>query len=179
MALLVNQYGPIKAPPTPPPERVREDPLRERIETLVGFDPFHFLEELRNAQEEVAVLRQQEAVLVAEASPFRARYTYPSLWEHERKAKLALLSERRRNEVRQEQGKITEKELDEWAHAHPEYLKMLSRAEVGRQRLEDLDASLARVRGEIETALAVVKFFELRSRLGEELVRFRSKEETP
>lgn len=168
---LMSQGSGIMAPP--PGE---SGSVLDRAEALFGFQPGEVLSQLRDAQAETTRLRREEAQLAAELASYRARFAYPSHFEHERKLKLSVLKEARRAEYSRMGEKITESALDEYAHAHPEYRQFLDAGLRDRQKMEQLEANLVEVRGKIETAKGAELYFERATRMGESLIFHSARE---
>jgi len=144
--------------------------FKDRQQAVLGFDPHDTLDKLRAAQQATAFLRKEEARLAAEVASYRARFAYPSHFEHERKAMLSRLTESFRREAQVGNEKITNGQLDSMAHANTEYQGFLGEAYRQRQTLERLEADLIRVRGEIETARGVEVYYERLARTNESLI---------
>jgi hypothetical protein len=147
-----------------------------RLEAVLGLDPRTTLDKLRDAQKETSTLQGQRAEVLAELASYEARYSYPSHWEHERKALLSRLVESRRMEMAGRGEKITEAGLDSYAHAHDEYRSFLGESRRERTRMEELKARLARLNAQVETAKGVEEYYSRHARLNESLVYFSGKE---
>ena len=159
----------------PAPGQYSSD-VSERLEAMVGVDPRETLEKLRTAQDNTRLLRQQLAFKKAELSSYKARYGFPSHWEHERKALLARLSGNRRIELGARGEKVTESALDEYAHGHSEYRSFLEVALRDRQAMERLDAEVAKLHDDIETAKGVETYFAEHVRLNNGLIYHSARE---
>lgn len=145
--------------------------IEHRVQSSTGLTPRDTLAKMREALDELHRLRKEEARLHAELATYRARFNYPSHWEHERKAKLETLKESRRREMGGRGEKVTEGALDSHAHAHMEYLAFLDTSYRQRQEKERLESDLYRIQGQIETLQGVVAWYDKNNRLDEELVR--------
>lgn len=150
--------------------------ILDRAEALFGFEPGDILNQLKAAQEESTRLRKEEARVASLLTSYKARYGYPSHYEHERKVKLSVLKEARRAEYHRAGEKITESQLDEYAHAHPDYQNFLNEGLRDRRTMENLEAELTRIKGELETSKASEVYFERASRMGESLIYHSSRE---
>lgn len=162
--------------PAPMPTGGYSADVSDRLESMVGVDPRDTLAKLREAQQVTAGLRKRIAEKKAELASYKARYGYPSHWEHERKALLSRLmnNERIKHQIRSE--KFTESALESQAHAHEEYRSFLSDGLRDRQVMERLDAEVARLHGEIETAEAVEVYYERHCRLNDSLIYHSGRE---
>jgi hypothetical protein len=168
-----RDFGKIMAPP---PQRFDAE-VSARLQAILGMDPRETLDKLRDAQKQTADLRREEAMVVAKLATYKARYYgHPSFWEHERKALLARLKSHERDRLLRLGDKVTEGLLDDYAHAHGEYMTFLNEAKREREKMEDLDAELTDVRGRIEIARGVEQFYERHARLNDGLVYFSGKE---
>lgn len=150
--------------------------ITDRAEAIFGFDPFNETEKLKAAQGMTAALRGEEAEVAALASSYEARFSYPSHFEHERKAKLSVIIEQRRAEARRAGEKITEAALDSYAHSHLDYTNLLESAASQRKEWERLKARLVEIRSEIETSKAAEVYYERRIRMAEALVYHSGRE---
>lgn len=150
--------------------------VSERMESMVGVDPRTTLDKLREAQQETSRLRAREAEVKAKLATYKARYGYPSHWEHERKALLSRLSAHERDRANNAGEKVTESYLDEYAHSHGEYRSFLKEARQERERMEQLEAEAAELHGKIETAKGVETYYERHARLNDGLIWHSARE---
>lgn len=150
--------------------------VSERMESMVGVDPRQTLDLLRDAQRETSKMRAQEAQVLAKLATYRARFSYPSHWEHERKALLSRLSAHERDRAGAAGEKVTESYLDEYAHSHGEYRSFLKEAQQERERMEVLEAEAKALHGKIETAKGVETYYERHARLNDGLIWHSARE---
>jgi hypothetical protein len=150
--------------------------IRERASALWGFDPEETLEKMRLAQKKLEELRDEESTLAGQLAMYEARYGYPSHFEHERKANLCTLMEGERNRQLARGEKPTEKQLDNFAHAHANYLAFLDAAKRERLEWNRLKAKLVEVQNEIEVAKGAVTYYERKARLNESMIFHSGKE---
>jgi len=160
----------------PPPNAQYQADVAAKLEAVMGLDPRTTLDKLREAQQQTSAKMREKAEVVAELASFEARYSYPSHWEHERKAMLSRLVEHRRNELHSRGEKITEGALDSYAHAHDEYRSFLNEARRERNRMQDLKARMARLNADIETYKGVEEYYSRHARLNESLVYYTGRE---
>jgi hypothetical protein len=159
----------------PPPSGRHSADVSARLEALVGLDPRETLDKLRDAQQETARLRDREAKIAAELATFRARFSFPSIWEHERKCLLARLAAGERERAVGVK-KVSEAYLDEYAHQHSEYQRFLEMGRRDREKMEELEVQLSGIRGQIETGKGVEEYYLRHARLNDGLVWAAGKE---
>lgn len=150
--------------------------VSERMEAMVGVDPRTTLDKLREAQKETARLRERLAEVKSKLAIYKARYGYPSHWEHERKALLARLASHERDRAGSKGEKVTESYLDEYAHSHGEYRSFLKEARQERERMEQLEAEAGELHAKIETAEGVETYYERHARLNDGLIWHSARE---
>jgi dihydropteroate synthase len=146
-----------------------------RLQSLVGVDPRQTLDLLREAQQETARLRDEEAKVAGLLATYRARFSYPAMWDHERKNLLARLAAGERERLAGVR-KFSEAYLDEYARAHSEYQRFLEMGRKDREEMERLDALLSAIRGRIEVAKGVETYYSEHVRLNNSLIFHSARE---
>jgi hypothetical protein len=114
-----------------------------KITAQIGMDPERLIAERREIMEKLAELEDRYSQL----DGFYRGGT-ASAYDHKRKAVLSKIAKKWREEESESRvGKVTEREIEEAAHAHPDYHAFL---EAGRNDLNEL----ARLKGEKARLLA-------------------------
>lgn len=149
----------------------------DRVRTLVGVDPDLEIEQYQAAAADLRALREREAAISAELKAYQAEFYrngQTSHYDNERRAFLASLAMERRLGIEQSGEKITglAQYLDDYAHAHPDYLLWLRKKHERRLDMARLEGDLARVQAEIEAAQMQLKLAENRVRLTQSLIGF-------
>lgn len=149
----------------------------DRVRALAGVDPDLEIEQFQEAAADLRALREREAALSAELKAYQAEFFkngQTSHYDNERRAFLAALAMRRRNEIEQSGEKITglAQYLDDYAHAHPDYLLWLQKKHERRLDMARLEAELAQVQAEIEAAQMRLKLADHRLNLARSLIAF-------
>jgi multidrug resistance efflux pump len=96
-----------------------------------------------------------------------------SHFDYQRKKLLSQLAEDERAKYQSRGEKPpSDASLDKFAHAHAQYARFLDDGLAERRELERLRAKLDQMHGELETALAVVTYYDKELRINEEVIRF-------
>lgn len=144
----------------PPPNLDRfKEQTEEVVRAVVGVNPQQVLDLYLAAQQKAGKIREEIAEVSSLLVSLRARYwtisTNPSHFDIQRKILLKQLSE----EIRQEEGKMSDARADAKAHAHPDYIDFIQREEKGRLEMEFLLQKQAALQDKLETALGVVEYY--------------------
>jgi hypothetical protein len=115
--------------------------------------------EVRMGLEPIENLLDERERLVAEVAELRAKYGAFGVWDHIRKTELAQLRMRLRAEWTAVGGKRpTNDQLDDEAHAHPEYIDLIRQTLADRTRWVRLEERLAGIDFLINRGQSVARF---------------------
>lgn len=161
--------------------RDREDRERRRLEAAgalldyLGMDPERLLTRYRQQVEAVAAIELQIAEKKAEIAELAAKYSgnnkagAVSQWEHDRKALLSRLQEAKRHEILtaprkdgEKPAKVVEAMLESYAHAHPDYTKLLDEARGERIKYEKAQAEISKLYAKRGRELGVQRYITQR-----------------
>lgn len=115
-----------------------------RIKAQIGMDPAVAIEERKKAAYRYAELKEKLAEYWA---IYRGGTASP--YDQKRKSLLARLSQEVRYERTGKGEKVKEAELEEYAHAHPEYAEFLEKAKTAFTAMFKLEAELAKAEADI------------------------------
>lgn len=115
--------------------------------------------EVRMGLEPIECLIDERNALVEELAELRAKYGSFGVWDHIRKVELSQLKIRVRAEwAKAGGGKLTNEVADEMAHAHPEYIELITQALRDRARWVKLEERLAAIDFKINRGQSVARF---------------------
>ena len=116
----------------------------ERIKAQIGMDPEVAIRERKKAAMAYAAIKEQ---LAGYWAIYRGGTASP--YDQKRKSTLAALAQERREEMRAKDVKVKEAELEEYAHAHPDYQEYLEKAKTAFTAMFKLEAELYRADADI------------------------------
>lgn len=127
-------------------------PMRE-VETRLGVEPIDRL------------LAERDG-LVEQVATLRARYGGWGTFDHLRKMELARIAGLiRAQSVRDKEGKVTQAEVDDRAHSHPDYRDFITTATTERAQWVKLEAKIENIDATIQRANAVVRYLTSEAKL--------------
>lgn len=131
---------------------MNEPAIFDRLQVVTGRDVLRPLRSLHEANEQIHTLKREAARIRGELAGYRAQFFgfENSNYNHERKVLLAQMAEARRQELIDEDQKVTEGYLKNYAKSHPAYTSWLANQHERRERMYQLEAELAQVEADIE-----------------------------
>lgn len=125
---------------------------------IVARSPMRLTEE-RLGVVPIDSLLAQRTELVGEIADLKAVYGAWGTFEHIRKMELARLSGLvRATSLRDKEGKITQGEIDNRAHDHPDYRDLITQATKDRAMLYKLESKIEGIDQTIQRANAVIRY---------------------
>jgi len=121
-------------------------------ERLMGIEPIESL-----------LARREE--YVKEAADLRARYGSFGTWDSWRKSQLCTIKVAIRAQMVQAGQKVTEAAIDDAAHAHDDYVSLITEATEGRTELTILEAKIEGIDAVIRRGDAVARYVTAEARL--------------
>ena len=132
---------------------------------IVARSPMRLTEE-RLGVVPIDSLLAQRAELVGEVADLKAVYGGWGTFEHIRKMELARLSGLvRATALRDKEGKVTQGEIDDRAHDHPDYRDLITQATVDRAKLYKLESKIEGIDQTIQRANTVIRYAASEARL--------------
>ena len=116
----------------------------ERIKAQIGMDPEVAIRERKQAAYMVATIKEKLAEFWG---VYRGGTASP--YDQQRKLQLSKISKRYRDECKANGTKVTERELEEYAHAHEDYETFLDESTVQIKTMYSLEAELAKAEADV------------------------------
>lgn len=116
----------------------------ERIKAQIGMDPEVAIQQRKEAAHRAADIKEE---LARYWSAYRGGTASP--YDQQRKSLLSKISKQYRDSCRVEGIKVTERELEEYSHAHEDYETFLFEAKSDFKEMYRLEAELARAEADI------------------------------
>ena len=123
--------------------------------------------ESRAGVQPIDELLDERTVLIRQVAPLRAVYGSFGTWEAQRKMMLARLKGQVRAEAQRATTarKLTNDQIDDEAHDHPEYLEFITTATKQRAEWIVTEAKIEAIDFKIQRGQAVVRFVSAEARL--------------
>lgn len=134
-----------------PDQVIALSPMAE-IEERLGLDP-------------VETLLHQRRALVEKVADLRARFGSFGTFDHIRKSELARLAGKLRAEYTAQNVKVTEAQLDQQAHAHPEYIRLITEATTQRAEWALLESDIEAIEWTIRRGDMIGRYLSSEARL--------------
>ena len=124
--------------------------------------------EARASVQPIDELLDERDILIRQVAPLRAVYGSFGTWEAQRKMMLARLKGQVRAEAMRgtTARKLTNDQIDDEAHDHPEYMDFITTATKQRATWIVLEAKIEAIDFRIQRGQAVVRFASAEARLG-------------
>ena len=122
------------------------------LEIRIGIQPLDELLDIR-------------AVIVKEVADLRARFGSFGTWDHLRKVELSRLKGLIRARATRDSRKMNNEQVDEEAHAHPDYVEFVTLATVQRARWVKLESELEEIEMKVNRGQALARFAAMEARL--------------
>lgn len=124
--------------------------------------------ESRAGVQPIDELLDERAILIRQVAPLRAVYGSFGTWESQRKMMLARLKGQVRAEALRgtTARKMTNDQIDDEAHDHPEYMEFITKATKERATWIVLESKIEDIDFRIQRGQAVVRFASAEARLG-------------
>ena len=124
--------------------------------------------EARASVQPIDELLDERDTLIRQVAPLRAVYGSFGTWEAQRKMMLARLKGQVRAEAMRgtTARKMTNDQIDDEAHDHPEYMDFITRSTKERAQWIVLDAKIEAIDFTIQRGQAMVRFVSAEARLG-------------
>ena len=124
--------------------------------------------EARASVQPIDELLDERDILIRQVAPLRAVYGSFGTWEAQRKMMLARLKGQVRAEAMRgtTARKLTNDQIDDEAHDHPEYMDFITTATKQRAIWIVLEAKIEAIDFRIQRGQAVVRFASAEARLG-------------
>lgn len=110
-------------------------------------------------------LLDKRRALVEKASDLHARYGAFGTWDHIRKSELSRIAGLLRAQYTAGNVKVTEAQLDQQAHAHPEYIALITTATNQRAEYSKLQADIEAIDFEIRRGEMIGRYLTSEARL--------------
>lgn len=115
--------------------------------------------------EPVELLLAERRDYIDQVADLRAKYGPFGTFDHLRKIELARLAGLVRAQMKRDGVKVTESELDQIAHGHPDYMEFITTATMDRARWIKLEAKINDIDTVITRGQAVARFVTAEARL--------------
>lgn len=121
--------------------------------------------ELKMSIQPIEELLAERAVIVRELADLRARFGSFGTWDHLRKVELSRLKGLIRALATRHGRKMNNEQVDEEAHAHPDYIDFITAATMQRARWVKLEADMEEIEMKVNRGQAVARFASAEARL--------------
>ena len=121
--------------------------------------------ELRLGLEPIECLLDDRAKLVDEVATLRAKYGAFGTFDHIRKMELARIAALLRAQATRDKVRMTQGEIDDIAHAHPDYYALVTEATQQRAQWVRLEAKISAIEFTIQRGQSVARFVTAEARL--------------
>ena len=122
--------------------------------------------ELRAGVEPIDQLLHQRRGLVEKVATLRAVYGAFGTWDHQRKCELSRIKSLIRLQAMKDSRKVNNDQVDEEAHAHPDYTVFITRATNERAEFFRLEAQIEDIDYRIRRGQSLMYFAGGEQRLG-------------
>lgn len=121
--------------------------------------------ELRASVQPIDELLAERSHLIEKCAPLRAVYGSFGTFDHSRKILLSRLKGEIRARAVRDQRKITNDQVDEEAHEHPDFIEFITDATKARTQWIKLEAIIEAIDFKIQRGQAVMRFAASEARL--------------
>lgn len=114
--------------------------------------------EIRAGVDPIDQLLDERSVLVDRVADLRARYGSFGTFDHLRKIELSRICGLIRAQATRDKRKMNNDQVDEEAHAHPDYIDFITAATKGRAEWVRLEARIDAIEMRVNRGQAVLRF---------------------